>query len=56
MEATANKRADNMIMARKRHFEDLMIKKNHHLNMSIQEDKQREINNERRAKTKSMIH
>ena len=55
MEETANKRAENMIMARKRHFEELMIKKNHYLNMSIQEDRQRELNIKRRLDNKSMI-
>ena len=30
MEELANKRADNMIDARKRHFEDLLVKKNHY--------------------------
>lgn len=31
LESLANKRADNMIEARKRHFEDLLLKKNHYL-------------------------
>ena len=35
MEEMANKRAESMIDARKRHFEDLLIKKNHYYNMAI---------------------
>lgn len=56
MEEAANKRAESMIDARKRHFEDLLVKKNHYMNMHYEENKQREINLKRRLETKSMIH
>ena len=35
MERLANERASNMIDARKRHFEDLLLKKNYYLNLQI---------------------
>lgn len=42
MEELANKKADSMIDARKRHFEDMLIKKNHYYNVAIAEEKQRQ--------------
>jgi len=55
MEQLANKRADNMIDSRKRHFEDMLMKKNHYFNVSMQEEKQRELNEKRRSDRKNMI-
>mmetsp|Transcript_13590 Transcript_13590/g.18599 ORF Transcript_13590/g.18599 Transcript_13590/m.18599 type:complete len:186 (-) Transcript_13590:705-1262(-) len=55
MEETANKRADSMIDARKRHFEDLLVKKNHYYNVAIQEEKQRMQNQRNRLERKSAI-
>mmetsp|Transcript_24806 Transcript_24806/g.30998 ORF Transcript_24806/g.30998 Transcript_24806/m.30998 type:complete len:186 (-) Transcript_24806:718-1275(-) len=55
MEETANKRADSMIDARKRHFEDLLVKKNYYYNMAIQEEKQRMQNQRNRLERKSAI-
>ena len=49
MEDMANKRAEKMIDARKRHFEDLLLKKNYYLNMQLAENKQREVNLKRKA-------
>ena len=55
MEQLANKRAENMIDSRKRHFEDMLMKKNHYFNVSMQEEKQRELNDKRRNERKNMI-
>jgi len=44
MEEQANKRADSMMNARKRHFEELMLKKNWYLNREQVESQQREAN------------
>lgn len=55
MEELANKRADNMIEARKRHFEDLLLKKNFYAQKQEMEDKQREVNLKRRKETYNMI-
>ena len=44
MEQKAHQRADKMIDARKRHFSDLLMKKNHYYNLAMAEDKQRDIN------------
>ena len=56
MEELANKRTDNMLEARKRHFEDLLLKKNHYLNMQLAEDKQRDANQRRRLESKTALH
>jgi hypothetical protein len=55
MEALANTRADTMINARKRHFEDLLLKKNWYMNKEITEDQQREANNKKRYDNFSTI-
>ena len=49
MEEQANKRADSMMNARKRHFEELMLKKNWYLNREQVESQQREANLRRNA-------
>ena len=44
-----------MIEARKRHFEDLLLKKNHYLNVQLAEDKQREMNQRKRLENKTNL-
>lgn len=44
MEQLANKRAENMIEARKRHYTDLLQKKNFLLNKQLDENRQRQLN------------
>ena len=55
MEELANKKADSMIDARKRHFEDMLIKKNHYYNVAIAEEKQRQQNQRERLERKTAI-
>ena len=55
MEELANKKADSMIDARKRHFEDMLIKKNHYYNVAIAEEKQRQQNQRERLARKTAI-
>ena len=55
MEQKAHQRADKMIDARKRHFSDLLMKKNHYYNLAIAEDKQRDKNEQQSLDRKNMI-
>jgi len=55
MEQVANKRAESMIGARKRHFDDMIAKKNHFETVAIQEEQQRDLNDKKRHLCKSMI-
>ena len=52
----ANERAEKMIGARKRHFEDMLLKKNHYYNVMIAEERQRETNAKRRVENMSAIY
>ena len=56
METLANERAEKMIEARKRHFEDMLLKKNHYYNVMMAEDRQRENNLKRRADNQMAIY
>jgi len=56
LEEKATKKAQNMIEARKRHFEDMLMKKNHYLNLQLQESKQRQLNERKRQEAKNTIH
>jgi len=56
MEELAHKKADNMIENRQRHFEDMLMKKNYYLNLQLQENKQRLLNEQMRKESKNKIH
>ena len=55
MEASANIKAEKMIENRRRHYEDMLLKKNHSLQVQLIENMQREENQIKRDKTKSTI-